>query len=157
MPESSVGVGVGELGLVVSAGRLLGFSRSWGEGNRRLWRRGTGDAVTPSRRRQAARRASGVRGRGGSNQVVTFRESRTDRSIGGSQACSSDGRWASIVSVVGSKPPMENCRWGPKILGARCGRATCAGPKLGLPSSTLRHHRTTIQRSPATPSRIRPG
>ena len=41
----------------------------------------------------------------------------------------SDGRWA---LVVGPKPPKGNYRWGPKILGGRCGWASCAGPKTGL-------------------------
>jgi len=138
VPESSVGVG--ELGLVVSAGRLLGFSRSWGEGNRRLWRRGTGDAVTPSRCRQAGRRASGVRGSRGSNQVDMFTESRSDRSIGGSWAMGFN------CSVVELKPPKENCRCQARALAYIHAARTQPLSTLSLHRHLHRHHLIIIKK-----------
>ena len=82
-------------------------------------------------------RTRGLGSWGEGQQAIAEAESRThvhiwnhgrDRRRPSRLECS-DGRWA---SVVGPKPPKGNYRWGPKILGARCGRATCAGPKPGL-------------------------
>jgi len=107
-------------GLIVSAGWLLGFSRSrtrglgsWGEG------------------RHAIAEAESLN--------VHIRNHGRDRRQPSRLECS-DGRWA---SVVGPKPPKGNYRWGPKILGARCGRATCAGPKPGLRES---HRHVALKR-----------
>ena len=129
MPESSVDVSVGELGLVVSAGRLLAVL---GRGQQATLEMGHGrrdHAVTVPpgwasrvRRPQKQRLESGRHVYGITNGSVDRRQPGMFQ------------RWAMCFncSVVGPKPPKKNCRWGPKILGARCGRATCAGPKPGL-------------------------
>ena len=77
--------------------------------------------------------------RGGVSNLRSHTNHGQDRRQPSRLECS-DGRRA---SVVGPKPPKGNYRWGPKILGARCSRATCAGPKPGLTAygeESLRQH-----------------
>ena len=85
-------------------------------------------AVADSRSWELGRGPTGNRGGGVSNSRQAIQNHGRDRRQPSRLECS-DGRWA---SVVGPKPPKGNYRWAPKILGARCGRATCAGPKPGL-------------------------
>ena len=90
-------------------------------------------AVTDSRSWELGRGPTGDRGGGVSNSRQAIRNHGRDRRQPSRLECS-DGRWASFV---GPKPPKGTYRWGPKILGARCGRATCTGPKPGLPHHFL--------------------
>ena len=96
-------------------------------------------AVADSRSWELGRGPIGDRRGGVSNSRQAIRNHGRDRRQPSRLECS-DGRWA---SVVGPKPPKGNYRWGPKILGARCGRATCAGPKPGLRES---HRHVALKR-----------
>ena len=109
-------------------------------------------AVADSRSWELGRGPTGDRGGGVSNSRQAIRNHGRDRRQPSRLECS-DGRWA---SVVGPKPPKGNYRWGPKILGGRCGRATCAGPKLGLLvkdeglEELITHYNVLVAKKPAT-------
>ena len=139
MPESSVGVG--ELGLVVSAGRLLAVL---GRGQQATLetghgRRGHAVTVPPGwasrvRRPRKQRLESGRHVYGITNGSVDRRQPGMFQ------------RWAMgfNCSVVGPKPPKENCRWGltPSSLAFR----TISSPALTQPPRAPQPWRSTSRR-----------